>query len=156
MSKKYNPSYYQKNKEKMCQKSIDYYAKNKGEISKRRKEKYNVNPEPRKEQRRKWYSENRERALLYYAERKDHYRNNRLKREYGITLEQYKQMIMNQNECCAICKNKRPLRVDHHHSRKNVRGLLCDKCNMALGLLDENMTVAENLLSYLKQNPQII
>jgi hypothetical protein len=145
-------TYYQKNKEKLCQKAIEYYAKNKEAISQRRREKYHANPEPRKEQRRKWYSENRTQALQYYVDRKEHYRNKRLQREYGITMEQYKEMLIKQNECCAICKNKRPLRVDHNHLTKTVRGLLCDKCNVTLGLLDENITIAENLISYLKKD----
>jgi hypothetical protein len=152
MSKEYNPSYYQANKEQLRQKSIAYYEKNKAEINKRRKEKYHANPEPRRAERKKWYLENRERALAYYAERKDHYRNKRLQREYGITLEEHTQMLKNQNECCAICQNKRPLRVDHNHSTGKVRGLLCDKCNVTIGLLDENITVTERLTAYLKQH----
>ena len=156
MSTEYNRSYYQANKEKSRQKAIEYYAKNRDVINKRRKEKYHANPAPRRAERKRWYLQNRDRALLYYADRKDHYRNKRLQREYGITLEQHTQMLTDQKECCAICKNSRPLRVDHNHSTGNVRGLLCDKCNMALGLLEESIIVTESLLLYLKKDKQII
>lgn len=63
-------------------------------------------------------------------------------------------MLTDQNECCAICKNKRPLKVDHNHDTGKVRGLLCDKCNVALGLLGENINVVESLLIYLKNDKQ--
>jgi len=69
-----------------------------------------------------------------------------LKRLYGITLEDYVEMFDNQNGVCAICfqecKTKNSLSVDHDHITGKVRGLLCNACNRAIGMLGDN---AENL-----------
>ena len=57
-----------------------------------------------------------------------------LKRKYGITVEQYNQMLKNQNHCCAVCDRhedefKIKLAVDHNHVTGEIRGLLCSHCN---------------------------
>jgi len=67
-------------------------------------------------------------------------RDKYLRKKYGLTLEQYTQMLVYQNYCCALCeklpKRGQSLRVDHEHKRKGhpedtgrVRGLLCLFCN---------------------------
>lgn len=61
-----------------------------------------------------------------------------LKSKYGITLEEFNQMLSNQNYKCAICNRHqsefdRALCVDHCHSTGQVRGLLCIPCNHDLG-----------------------
>lgn len=72
--------------------------------------------------------------------RRIHYRN-----RYGMTVEDYERLFEKQNGCCAICrihrdKLNRALDVDHDHKTGEIRGLLCKKCNVALGT-----TKAENL-----------
>jgi hypothetical protein len=49
-------------------------------------------------------------------------------------------MASEQNGVCAICKRKakRWLFVDHCHATQKVRGLLCHKCNSALGFFDDD------------------
>lgn len=65
-----------------------------------------------------------------------------LKRLYGITLEQYVDMFANQGGVCAICeeecKTKKSLSVDHDHRTGKVRGLLCNRCNRALGMFQDS------------------
>ena len=72
--------------------------------------------------------------------------NTKLKTKYGITEKEFDSLYTKQNGLCAICGkpefaktpqgNIRPLSIDHHHLNKTVRGLLCSKCNCAIGLLD--------------------
>jgi len=67
--------------------------------------------------------------------------NSKLKSAYGITLEEYNQMLDEQNNCCKICggiNNGRTLHVDHNHDTSKVRGLLCIKCNSHLGWYERN------------------
>ena len=89
-----------------------------------------------------WYQKNKSSVLkkqkVYYREKK---KQNLLLAKYGITLEDYEQMFLEQNGCCAMCgqhesKFRRNLCVDHDHETGRVRGLLCDVCNLRLGYLE--------------------
>lgn len=80
----------------------------------------------------------------------------RLKREYGITLEQFEEMKISQNNSCAICKN--PFKnsvdtcIDHCHKTNKVRELLCNHCNRALGLFKESEKTLKSAIEYLKKH----
>lgn len=65
----------------------------------------------------------------------------RLGKIYGLSAEQHRRLLDEQDGVCAICRqsSRRALCVDHCHATQRVRGLLCDKCNTALGLLDEDV-----------------
>jgi hypothetical protein len=80
----------------------------------------------------------------------------RLQYHYGLTLDQFNQMNTDQNGVCKICNrislNKwgTELVVDHCHITGKVRGLLCDKCNKGLGQFEDNISVLEKAIQYLK------
>lgn len=78
-----------------------------------------------------------------------------LKRNYGISLEQYTQMLTAQDGKCAICgginANGKRLFVDHNHKTGKVRALLCHKCNFAIGLVDENVARLLGIISYINK-----
>lgn len=64
----------------------------------------------------------------------DKARASRLKRIYGITLEQYDELLLRQDHKCPAClrhESEFPIRlaVDHDHKTGEVRGLLCNYCN---------------------------
>lgn len=75
-------------------------------------------------------------------------RHYQLQRYYGLTGEQYGQMLASQGGVCAICKSPEvrldrngvpvALHVDHDHETGKVRSLLCYKCNSALGSMDDS------------------
>ena len=73
-------------------------------------------------------------------ERKLYERSRRLFRAYGITLDDYRRMRIEQGFRCAICKQRtlRTMAVDHCHLTGKVRGLLCLTCNRALGLFHDD------------------
>jgi hypothetical protein len=83
-----------------------------------------------------------------------------LKADYGLTPEQYDQMLLEQGGVCAICRQPETserdgkvmrLPVDHCHSTGRVRGLLCHKCNRAIGLLGDNVDLLSRAIDYLKK-----
>jgi len=89
-------------------------------------------------------------------------RNENLKRCYGITLNEYNEMLEKQNGKCAICgttetKGRKSGRgggadvfaVDHCHDTGDVRGLLCHSCNRAMGLLGDNTHILQKMIEYL-------
>ena len=80
-------------------------------------------------------------------------------RKLGWTLEEYEQEYLRQDGCCAICKNPevvidhrngapRLLAADHNHKTGKRRGLLCYKCNSALGFLGEDIERIISMLDY--------
>ena len=81
-----------------------------------------------------------------------------LKQNFGISLEEYKQMLQNQNGVCDICglveiaKTKEHLSVDHNHKTGKVRGLLCNRCNVGLGAFGDDVDVMASAISYLINN----
>lgn len=88
-------------------------------------------------------------------------RKSRLKHIFGITIEEYKNMLEAQDGVCAICKNPevvhnkhgtlRSLAVDHDHQTGKVRGLLCHRCNTRLGIV-EDTTYMSAATEYLNRN----
>jgi hypothetical protein len=80
-------------------------------------------------------------------------RKAKLKEKYNVSLEQYEEMFVQQKGVCAVCLHehkRRPLNVDHNHLTGKVRGLLCDKCNMSLGLLSDSKERIKALLNYME------
>jgi len=77
-------------------------------------------------------------------------------RRYGITQEQFDQMILDQNNKCKICSNNfkslKDTHIDHCHSTNKVRGLLCNGCNMALGQFMDNTDILDNAIKYLQNS----
>ena len=84
-------------------------------------------------------------------------KNLHLKKSYGIDLAEFNRMLTDQNGGCAICgrpekRKGKPLAVDHCHTSKHVRGLLCSACNTLIGLADESVARLESAVAYLKKH----
>lgn len=77
-------------------------------------------------------------------------RRSNLKSSYGITVEQYEALADAQGRACAICRKGKKLLVDHDHATGAVRGLLCLKCNSALGSLGDDVAGLRRALAYLE------
>jgi len=83
-------------------------------------------------------------------------RRSRLKTQYGISVEQYGEILASQGNVCAICTSKEPgsrmkhFPIDHCHTTGVIRGLLCTKCNRGLGLFNDNTDRMERAVKYLK------
>ncbi|HPW67046.1 MAG TPA: endonuclease VII domain-containing protein [Salinivirgaceae bacterium] len=74
---------------------------------------------------------------------------------YDLNKNDFQEMILNQNNKCAICgknfKNNRYTYIDHNHINGNVRGLLCPKCNALLGNCNDNIKILEFAIQYLNK-----
>jgi hypothetical protein len=91
------------------------------------------------------------------TETKEKIRNWRLLQNYGITNQDYEQMLKNQAFCCAGCglhQNalEKKLNVDHDHATGKIRGLLCGNCNRALGLIKDSFETLVKLHEYLRKS----
>ena len=81
-------------------------------------------------------------------------KNTKLKSNYGINLDDYNLLLLNQGNMCKICKvsfeaDLEPC-VDHCHTTGHIRGLLCQSCNRGIGLLKDNIQVLYSAIRYLK------
>lgn len=72
---------------------------------------------------------------------------------YGITEDEFQIMVDKQNNVCAICKQnpEQYLAIDHCHDTGKIRGLLCRKCNSAIGLFNEDVDRLTSALEYIRK-----
>ena len=87
-----------------------------------------------------------------YAKR---HRKYLLMHNYNLTEEQYREMLIAQNNLCAICGTDKPtgkwkvFAVDHNHKTGEVRELLCNECNRGIGLLKDNAELLQKAADYI-------
>jgi hypothetical protein len=128
------------------------------------------NPERVLEQARKSMKEWREKNPGLAADRQrerrkanpDKYRRNErlydLKNKYGITPEEWEITFEAQGRCCAGCKTtipgKRGWQTDHCHETGAFRAILCQPCNLAIGLLKDSPKILRNLASLLEHTKE--
>lgn len=107
-----------------------------------------------------WYLNNKEGKLKKNREWIENnpaqYRELNLKYRFGITTEIYNNILEKQDNSCAICKKHKDnfnyfLVVDHCHKTGNIRGILCRKCNLGIGHLNDNIDILKNSIFYLEQ-----
>lgn len=93
----------------------------------------------------------------YYMTDKDGSRRRRMKSKYGLEWDDYQKMLLSQTGLCKICKspqnNSRAdvLHIDHDHKTGKIRGLLCHKCNSALGYANDNPEILKEMIKYLQE-----
>ena len=100
-----------------------------------------------------------DRHKVRYADDPDRFRAYHYKHRYGVTMDQVRQMHKEQGQACAICSKHIPITgakrvelaaVDHCHSTKKVRGLLCRPCNLLLGHAGDRPAVLMAAIKYLE------
>lgn len=87
---------------------------------------------------------------------REYHRKQSVKSKRGISWDELQAMIAAQDGKCAICGGQpngpgTRLHIDHCHDTNRIRGLLCGKCNTAIGLLDDVPERAEALAAYLRR-----
>jgi hypothetical protein len=85
---------------------------------------------------------------------------NRLRLDFGMTMEDWNVLFVSQGKACAICGAKKPGRkdehwcLDHNHQNGKPRGILCNYCNMGLGNFKDDEKIIRLAIEYLKSKPQ--
>jgi hypothetical protein len=121
---------------------------------------------------RGWYGKNRAKAIenakrwrennlaraqatrrARYAVTRERAQEQHLTRTFGMSLADYDAMLESQGGVCAICRHApdsdERFHVDHHDPRGGVRGILCVRCNNALGQFREDVEIAARAVDYL-------
>lgn len=120
------------------------------------------NPEKGRESGRRFRAshleDERNRLKMYNQQHPEKQRAAWLRSEYGITLERYEEMFLEQNGRCKICGRHQSelstnLAVDHDYDTNRIRGLLCMKCNRGIGYLNDDPMLLKIALEYLSTSP---
>ena len=135
-----------KNPEKVRASNRRTRLKNKDAIQARQKEWVNKNPEKR-----------RAAYLKYYEREKANIRDRQIRRLFGITLEEYNERLIAQNNTCALCgggpdAKGKMFAIDHDHKTGKIRGLLCRGCNVGMGNLKDDPELLEKAARYIRKH----
>ena len=125
--KEYVAKHYQENKETYLEKADNWKT---------------ANPQKRKDVANKYAKRNPKKL-----------RNNSLKSQYGITLEEFNDKMSLQQHKCVICgnefKNTKDAHMDHCHTSGKIRDILCKGCNIGLGHFKESIPTLLSAVQYL-------
>ena len=123
---------------------------------------YNKLLEHARKYSKEYHQKHKKEHKKYYKKySKEYYKTHIEKRrmyKYGISNTDFNNLLFAQNNRCAICKEPLDLQtpyavhIDHDHKRGKVRGILCRKCNLAIGQLRDNPEYAYNAFIYLKES----
>lgn len=103
----------------------------------------------------------RARKKAEFGRNRETYRRHRLKKSFGLTLEEYRDMVEAQGGVCYICKRPEvtdrrgrviDLAVDHDHATGQVRHLLCGNCNKGLGNFQDSPELLASAILYLRSH----
>lgn len=96
----------------------------------------------------------------YRKENPEKIRDTKLKQAYGVGVDYYEAKLKEQGGACGSCKKdvktiwrgkEVRMALDHDHTTNSPRGILCIKCNRALGLLEENIDIILSLVEYIRK-----
>jgi len=130
-----------------------YYQSHAKECRRKGREYYHSHVEDRRVHDREFYRNHGHRKN---PKQKQWGRDSNLRRMYGITQDQFNQLLLEQGGKCAICSTDSPggrtgvFNVDHDHRTNRIRGLLCHRCNLALGFLDDDPHRLYSAFKYLR------
>ena len=130
----------------------DRFSWNKGNcrpcyVRKQREERTEEEKQAELRQRAEWVKANAERWEKIS-------RKSYLKRKYNITPQEYDELLKRYNGTCWICRRPsktRRLAVDHNHRTKQVRGLLCFRCNRGIAMFSEDPNILSNAARYIAE-----
>lgn len=147
--RQYNVRYYHSHKEESrAYRQSDKYKKIRAAYNERRKERYKNDENFRNEIREK---------VKRYQDGHPEMRLAQRVKQYGLTLDDYKELQKKQNGKCAICgaeignSEGDRLYVDHNHKTGKVRGILCSNCNIGIGKFHDNISLLKRAIEYLEK-----
>lgn len=156
----YERQRYKQNPERANKINLKSYLKNKVKAQATQRKWREKNKERIAAANKIYAEKNREKLLAYQKQyrKKNHtvLHEKSVVRKYKVSSEEYQAILKLQKGLCAICGNppegkKTKLCVDHNHDSGKVRGLLCSKCNLAIGLFEDDITTLRLALNYLKK-----
>jgi hypothetical protein len=130
---------------------------NKDKVSEHGKRTYSKHHDERVLKNREYYNKNREEIQEKVREKRKEdplrYKEHNLRSDHDMSLKAFVGLFMSQDCRCAICQtpfqNYQSACVDHDHQSGKIRALLCSKCNMAIGLFQDDFRIVREAARYL-------
>ncbi len=161
--------YRKRNKEKIRVQKRNYYLRNRAKILASKKEYRKQNPEKMKERNRGYYQSHRElvdkrnkewakrhrdQVLRYQAGYRETHKaeNNAMKRIWKFKRMRnysYDWIAKLINSKCEVCGSRKNIDIDHDHSTNMIRGALCRRCNLMLGMVEDDVDLMHSAIRYL-------
>jgi hypothetical protein len=143
----YDKKYYQENKEHCIEQSKKWYEK-----SEENKRKHG-------DAVKKWREKNKEKLDKWFDEHKKDKRLYDVKRNHGLSAEEFHKLIDDAGEFCPICGTKfegvgakmTAPHIDHDHKNGKIRGIICSSCNLALGKFKDDPEIVEKAAAWLRR-----
>jgi len=147
--REYCKQYRLNNKEKIRENKKRWRAANKDKIKEANRRFRDRHGEKLKKDKYQWVGENKDKRRIISRRH--------LLKKYNLTENDYDDMLEKQNYECLICHTKvdglkEVLHIDHCHKTGKIRGLLCRCCNVAIGLIKEDITIAYAIIDYINNN----
>jgi predicted GIY-YIG superfamily endonuclease len=149
-----------RNPEKKRQTYLAWREKHADRFNARRREYRAKNRATLQAQKEKWARENPDRVAATQAlarlRRQRQQIVNQLRSLYDFTLADYEALLTAQAHRCGICGRQQGndrghrLFVDHDHTTGDIRGLLCNRCNSALGYFGDSAKRLRRAAAYLE------
>ncbi len=138
--------YYWSTREKRLAWRRAWYERTRDERNRVRRASYPLFRERTKKENARWLSSPKGQAW-----HKDYAKFYALHRNYGLSREEYIELLAKQNGRCPICERKlTKIQVDHDHETGEIRALLCPRCNTLLGLARDTPDLLERAAKFLK------
>lgn len=115
------------------------------------------NPEKAREAQRRWRERNKERVREAARVRQKVNPDRRRQKALGVSGAEFHMLFLSQGKRCAICgvAQSRRWNLDHDHGTGRVRGVLCCRCNLGIGLLQDSPSIAAAAANYLQHHRQL-
>lgn len=158
---------YQLNREKKNAERRELYKLHREELIVKRRQEYSVSRDKLNAQRRTKYLEQRDKIIE--RNKRSYFKNRKIRRfrnswilqghkSRGILFEDFTNWLENkwkqQQGKCAICHKQfakeEDTKIDHSHTTGELRGLLCNACNLGLGRLKEKKEIISEAINYIK------
>lgn len=136
------------------------YIENRGSILEKQKKYLSDNSEKRKTYVKKYHLENKDKIKEKSKEKWSNLSREQKReincKKMGISIFWWNETFKSQNYSCAICKSEVPKSkndfcIDHCHSSGKIRGILCYKCNLAIGYFQDDTVIINNAIMYLNK-----
>ncbi len=99
------------------------------------------------------------RSREYYRANKEKRRSYLIRKNFNTSERFIRDLMDKQKGCCAICgvslvspDSSKSFNVDHCHETGVIRGLLCHKCNVGIGMFQDNVDIIKNIITYLEDS----